>query len=330
MPRKPRLDMPGLLVHIIARCIDGNNIFRDDADRRFFLDRLGLLLVETATPVYAFALIPNHFHLLLRRNDVPISKIMLRLLSAYAAYFNRRHDRRGHLFQNRYKSIICADDAYFLELVRYIGLNPLRAGVVESLDQLSKYGFCSHGHIMGNHKADWFDGKPVLGAFGGNGDAALKAYSGFLAAGLRGTGAQDLDGGGLRRSMSVITQLPARAELPARADLPEQTDSHDSRILGPGSFVESLCGQVRPEGPRAPQKTFDEILAETCETYGVSADRLLGRTRAKDTLLPRTRFASRLSMEAGMSGSDIARRLSMSRSAVSRMLKRGEKLVGQE
>ena len=93
--------------HIIVRGIDRQKIFENDEDRDYFLSRLGIILTETKTDCYAWALIPNHFHLLLRTCNVSISTTMRRLLTGYARWYNRRHRRYGHLFQNRYKSILC-------------------------------------------------------------------------------------------------------------------------------------------------------------------------------------------------------------------------------
>ena len=144
MPRKARIDAPGALHHIICRGIERCEIFRDDADRDSFVERLGRVISDTQTPCYAWALIPNHFHLLLKTGNVPITTVMLKLLTGYAVTFNRRHRRVGHLFQNRYKSILCQEDSYLLELVRYIHLNPLRARLVNSMKQLDRYKYCGH------------------------------------------------------------------------------------------------------------------------------------------------------------------------------------------
>jgi REP element-mobilizing transposase RayT len=111
-----------------ARGIERRKIFWDDTDRSSFLERLAVILEETQTQCYAWALIPNHFHILLRTGPTPLSKVMRRLMTGYAVTFNRRHRRAGHLFQNRYKSVVCEEDPYLLELIRYIHLNPLRAG----------------------------------------------------------------------------------------------------------------------------------------------------------------------------------------------------------
>jgi putative transposase len=107
MPRKARIDAPGALHHIIVRGIDRRKIFFDDYDRNDFLNRIGIMLPESKTPCFAWALIPNHVHLLLRTGELPIATVMRRLLTGYAVCFNRRHRRHGHLFQNRYKSILC-------------------------------------------------------------------------------------------------------------------------------------------------------------------------------------------------------------------------------
>ena len=101
MPRQSRLDAPGLLQHVMARGIERREIFKDDKDRKSFLDRLAQILEETQTQCYAWALIPNHFHLLLRTSLAPLSKVMRRLMTGYAVTFNKRHKRTGHLFQNR-------------------------------------------------------------------------------------------------------------------------------------------------------------------------------------------------------------------------------------
>ena len=149
MPRKARLDAPGALHHIIARGIAHNKIFDDIVDRDFFIDRLGLILIETGTPCFAWSLIPNHFHLLLKTGARPIATVMKRLLTGHAMHYNRRHKRHGHLFQNRYKSILCQEDTYLLELVRHIHLNPLRARLVDDIKGLNKYPYAGHSVIMG-------------------------------------------------------------------------------------------------------------------------------------------------------------------------------------
>ena len=107
MPRKTRIDAPVALHHIIVRGLARKKVFDDDLDRDFFVERLGMIVTETNTQCLAWALIPNHFHLLLKPGTTPIATVMKRLLTGYAMHYNRRHKRYGHLFQNRYKSILC-------------------------------------------------------------------------------------------------------------------------------------------------------------------------------------------------------------------------------
>jgi REP element-mobilizing transposase RayT len=109
MPRKARIDAPGAPHHIIVRGIERRKIFLDDFDRDNFLKRLDNVLAETATPCFAWALIPNHVYLLPRTGTTAIATVMRRLLTGYAVSFNRRHRRHGQLFQNRYKSILCRE-----------------------------------------------------------------------------------------------------------------------------------------------------------------------------------------------------------------------------
>ena len=119
--------------------MERSKIFQERTDRSNFLDRLGVIARETKTSCFAWALIPNHFHLLLKTGQVPIATVMRRLLTGYAVTYNRRHRRHGRLFQNCYRSILCQEDNYFLELVRYFHLNPMRAGIVKGVKALDKY-----------------------------------------------------------------------------------------------------------------------------------------------------------------------------------------------
>ena len=151
MPRSARLDAAGVLHHIMIRGIERRNIFRDNPDRDDLLERLSSLLPETQTICYAWALIPNHAHFLFRSGPSGIASLMRRLLTGYAVSFNHRHNRSGQLFQNRYKSIVCQEDIYFKELIRYIHLNPIRARIIP-LDDLNRYPYTGHSALMGTQK----------------------------------------------------------------------------------------------------------------------------------------------------------------------------------
>ena len=134
MPRKSRMDAPGTLHHIMGRGIERTKIFRNRTDREDFVSRLAELSSNGDLIVYAWSLLANHYHILARTGRQSLAGSMRKLLTGYVVNFNKRHKRCGHLFQNRYKSIVCEDDPYLLELTRYIHLNPLRAKMVTDLN----------------------------------------------------------------------------------------------------------------------------------------------------------------------------------------------------
>ena len=237
MPRQSRVDAPGALHHVMVRGIDGKKIFTDRKDYSAFLDRLGDLLIETRTSCYAWALIPNHFHLLLRTGDAPLSKLMKRLLTGYAVNYNRKYKRYGHLFQNRYKSILCQEDPYLLELVRYIHLNPLRAGLVKGYKNLSGFPYCGHGAVMGRKKVNWQDTDYTLGYFGKKSSSARAEYSWFVRKGIEQGSRPDLTGGGLLRSHGGWAGVKILRET-------GDYEKGDERILGDGQFVERVLGKA--------------------------------------------------------------------------------------
>lgn len=141
MARKPRVHCPGALYHVIARGNQQQDTFLDEADYRRHLDLLVSYRKRYAFTLYAYVLMSNHVHLLIEQGETPLSKVMQGLGQSYTGYYNRKYTKSGHLFQGRYKAILCDQDAYLLELVRYIHLNPMRAGMVKLPDE---YPWSSH------------------------------------------------------------------------------------------------------------------------------------------------------------------------------------------
>ena len=152
MPRQARLDAPGTLHHVIIRGIEKRKIVDDKKDQNIFVERMGQIALDTDTTIYAWALMTNHAHILLKSGQQGLSTFMRRFLTGYAINYNKRHKRYGHLFQNRYKSIVCDEDTYFMELVRYIHLNPLRANIIKDLQGLNSYLYSGHHCIMGKKR----------------------------------------------------------------------------------------------------------------------------------------------------------------------------------
>ena len=177
MPRQARLDAPGTLHHVILRGSERGQIVADRQDREAFVARLGAGATATGTTIYAWALLPNHAHLLLRSGPRGLPRFMRRLLTGYAQAYNRRHRRHGHLFQNRYKSLVVEADAYFRDLVRYLHLNPLRAKLVPDLPRLDRSPWCGHRGLLRRESPAWQDRAYVLSWFGRSERAAPIARS---------------------------------------------------------------------------------------------------------------------------------------------------------
>ena len=196
MPRQARLDAPGTLHHVMLRGIERRAIVTDNADRHEFVSRLRASAMQSRTSVYGWALLTNHAHLLLRSGPDGLPRLMRRFLTGYAQAYNRRHQRHGHLFQNRYKSIECEEDRYFVELLRYIHLNPLRARLVRTLSELERYPWSGHGVVLGEVAGSWQEREWVLSWFGKTADSAIQAYREFVAEGVGQERRPELVGGG--------------------------------------------------------------------------------------------------------------------------------------
>ena len=136
--------------------------------------------MQSRTSVYGWALLTNHAHLLLRSGPDGLPRLMRRFLTGYAQAYNRRHQRHGHLFQNRYKSIVCEENRYFVELLRYIHLNPLRARLVRTLSELERYPWSGHGVVLGEVAGSRQEREWVLSWFGKTADSAKQAYREFV------------------------------------------------------------------------------------------------------------------------------------------------------
>jgi len=240
MPRKARIDAPGALHHIIIRGIERKAVFKDSADRDNFIERLCGIIKETDTGCYAWVLMTNHIHMLLKTGLAPIATVMRRLLTGYAVSFNRRHRRHGHLFQNRYKSFLCEEDVYLKELVRYIHLNPLRAKVVKDIKELGKYRWCGHSVLMGKAEAGFQDTEYVLKLFGQSIKQARRAYESFVVKGVSQGRRPDLVGGGLLRSVGGWSELREFRDNGVRI-------KGDERLLGSSDFVQRVLKQAEEQ-----------------------------------------------------------------------------------
>jgi putative transposase len=310
MPRQARLDAAGVLHHVMARGIEGGVIFRDDRDKDNFVERLSALASKQEWIIYGWSLMSNHFHLLVKTGKRPLSRNMRVLMSGYAGYFNRRHHRQGHVFQNRYKSIVCEEETYFLELVRYLHLNPIRAKIVNDLNSLDGYKYSGHAAIMGKIKREWQDTEEVLGRLGESLTVARRLYHEFVEAGVGQGRRPELVGGGLLRShggWQGVLQLRRGRE----------KYRSDERVLGSTSFIKEI---VREAAEREEEKrssiSLGTIMERICMDMGVSKESVTGEGRNRKVTKARAVLAYVWVRHLGRSGHELAKALGVTPQAL--------------
>ena len=182
MPRKPRIEFSGAFYHVIARGNQRQKIFKEAPDYQKYLQFLTIYKNRYNYHLYAYILMGNHVHLLLEAQDVPLSKILQGINQSYTMHFNKKYRTIGHLFQGRYKAILCDRDNYLLALLKYIHHNPLRAKIVEGLES---YPWSSHSAYTGkSNPLGLVDVDQVLRMFSENKSTARRRYRAFMADGV--------------------------------------------------------------------------------------------------------------------------------------------------
>jgi REP element-mobilizing transposase RayT len=309
----------------MVRGIERRKIFGSDSDRDHFVSRLGKVLKETETICYAWALLPNHFHLLLGTGPVPLSTLMRRLLTGYAVWYNRSHRRQGHLFQNRFKSVLCQEDAYLLELVRYIHLNPIRAGIVDNLEELGHYPYSGHSALTGKVEREWQETATVLGLFGEKRRSARGAYEAFVGKGIGEGRRPDLTGGGLIRSAGGWEKVKALREEKAY-------QRSDERILGDGAFVGKVLAAAEEAMEsryrlRARGYDLEKVASRVSEVLGTEPGVVCRKGRYRDAVEARSLFCYWAVRELGTPMSVLSTKLGISLPAASKSVLRGQAIA---
>jgi REP element-mobilizing transposase RayT len=288
MARKPRIEFDGAFYHVIVRGNQRRRTFHDDQDRESYLRRLENYRQRYRCKVYAYVLMSNHVHLLLETKRVGLSKIMQGIQGSYTQSYNRRHRKVGHLFQGRYKAILCDRDAYLLELVRYIHLNPGRLKVP---DDPSVYHWSSHGAYIGKPGAVKVDCEEVLSQFSSNLGAARRMYQRFMENGL-GQGHEE-----------------------------KYYETIDQRFLGEASFVSKVAERREAKEIEIPIKKvgFGPLLQAVCAVNGVEAKMILrvGRQRRWAGVRAQLVYLSR--NWGGMTTKELGQRLNRDASMISRL-----------
>jgi putative transposase len=310
----------------MIRGIERRRIFNDDIDREDFIERLSILLPETKTQCYAWAFMSNHAHLLLRSGSSGISTLMRRLLTGYAVSYNIRHKRHGQLFQNRYKSIICQEDAYLHELVQYIHLNPLRAKIVADLRGLDRYAYSGHSALMGKKKRDWQDVEYVLGFFGKNIRVARREYQSYVEKGIPMGRRPELVGGGLIRSLGGWDEVK-KMRLTGQDRI-----KSDQRILGDGDFVNNVFSESEENFSRKYRLKslgydFEKVAKKVSLLFKLQKEYITGKGRQRDRVRARDLLCYWSAIVLGIPMVDLAKKLDMTLAAISYAVRRGEAIA---
>lgn len=304
MVRKARAEIEGGLYHVITRGNNRQQIFNAPADYEKFLSLLAVQKRKLPFFLYAYCLMTNHVHLLIERQADTVGRIMHRVLTGYSQYYNRRYRRIGHLLQGRHKSILCQSERYLAELVRYIHLNPVRARMVKRPEQ---YRYSGHRSYLGLEAAGIVDVDPVLRHFGSRKKLARKAYSEFVAAGVKLGHREEfyfVDEGRILGTEEFVDATIHRIGETKRSPQMGYQDSsiasgrfHGDRLI---AVVERVCGLPRKDfhgtGKSAGSVLAKEILVLTGRELGASNRVLSEVTGLSSGSVSRRYDAARLKM----------------------------------
>ena len=297
MARKPRIEFEGALFHVITRGNQRQKIFRDDKDCRKYLEILSGYKKQYHYRLYSYVLMTNHVHLLLEMQDVPLSRIQQGINQRYTMYFNRKYKTVGHLFQGRYKAILCDRETYLLSLIKYIHLNPVRAKVVKLPEE---YRWSSHRNYNKAIKDDTLDVDQVLRMFSEDKAQSRVLYRKFMGNGI------SMKGEDVYRTA-------------------------DQRILGDEKFIEKIIGITEEriaERKKKHEFSLEEIAHGIEDAFGVSIRQLKEKSKNRRKLTSR-KLMSLVANEYGYKGSEVANFLRKDPAVVTRYLKERKLLTSE-
>lgn len=288
MARKPRVHFAGALYHVMCRGNQGQSIFKDDQDRQRYVDLLRESQRRFGYRLYAYVLMANHVHHLTEIGQTPLSKVMQNILFRYTRYWNARYRKVGHLFQGRYKAILCERDSYLLELIRYLHLNPVRSKIVRDPGQ---YRWSSHRAYLEGDGKGWIAVEEVLPQWGRSPAQAVAAYRRFVQDGLKEGHREDL------------------------------YDVVDQRYLGDESFVKKVEERVVDrELPHVVEIRWVEVRESVCKQFGVPPSVVLHRDRRRENARVKRVMAWVGKEVGGLSNQEMAKELGQDPAALSRGL----------
>jgi len=284
MSRRPRVFAPGLLYHVIVRGNQRRKTFRCDDDYKAYLDRLEKYRAKHHVRIYAYCLMPNHVHLLVETGSIPLAKFMQGLQQSYTQHFNRSYRKVGHLFQGRYKAIICDRDKYLLALVRYIHLNPVRAKLAARPE---RYAYSGHNSYLTNGTAKIVEVTPILKLLGGK-----KAYERFV--------------------LEAIGENHNEAYYAVE----------DQRFLGEEGFGEEISRDTEQNEERKAKKPIETSFKEIARRVDTPPELLRGKDRRWDISAKRAEAVALLVRDYGYAVGEVAKYLGRDQANISTMLSR--------
>jgi len=288
--RKPRIEFEGAFYHVITRGNQRQKTFRDQEDFRKYLEILSNYKQRYNFLLYAYILMNNHVHLLLETAQTPLSKILQGINQSYTMYFNKKYKTSGHLFQGRYKAILCDRDEYLLALIKYIHHNPLRAKIAELPDEYEWSSYRQYAQRQGHPGI--VDTDNVLRMFSEDKSTARKLFRAYVS-----------EGGGIARELMYRTV--------------------DQRILGGEEFIEKVKGKgavdIRSgKGPR--EYSLHAISGAVGKTYGFSLKEI--RSSGKDRVLKKAKTVlSLVAVHYGYKNKEVAAFIQKDPVVVTRHLK---------
>jgi putative transposase len=316
MPRKARLNVPGTVCHVMARSLRSEVLFKDDDDRSFFLRLFTSALLRTGYRCYAWVLMSNHYHFIVHTSSLELWYLMKPLNTHYAAYHKKRYGRMGPLFLDRYKSIITQDQNYVQELVRYVHLNPIRAGICKDLNALAAYPWSGDGALMGRFYHTFQDTQAVLGRFGESIEQSRERYRAFLKEGIK----SDL-------SEDVLVRLVRNSNAGV-----ESGRSVGCWIIGDQSFVKKTLAQSDAERLRVSRfeqegRNLDALVGKIAAHMGVSREQIKNRSRGGKESEARKVFVFAAVKEYHAPSRVVAEYCGVGQAAISALAKAGREIT---
>ncbi|MHB8881196.1 MAG: transposase [Thermodesulfovibrionales bacterium] len=294
MARKPRIEFEGAFYHVITRGNQRRKIFRDEGDFEKYIEILSRYKAMYKCRLYAYVLMSNHVHLLIETGKTPLSKILQGINQSYTGLFNRKYKTVGHLFQGRYKAILCDRDDYLLSLVKYIHLNPVRARLVETPEE---YTWSSHRAYIKPVSKSIIDEDQVLRMFSGSKGIARRLYEAYVG-----------DGIGVKKEDISATI--------------------DKRILGNEQFANTVmdkCDASVEPGKRAREHSLVAVAAAVSDIFGVTLTQMRHKGKDRDITKGRKLF-SIVAHEYGYKGREIAEYMRKDPALITRHVKESKKL----